>query len=120
MIILIITSVSDKPLSSSGDYRKGFCYCALNNLSTEYIYTIIFSTFEPETIADFFYTISSTVSFNIKLHPEEGSGMNKMTIHGSWTSIDSIGNLNQGRAAYSRNPKYKLDLSCPGSVWYGK
>lgn len=47
-------------------------------------YTVILSTFEPQQLGEFSFSVESSESFDMKAIPQEGAGMYTKVIRGSW------------------------------------
>ncbi|GAK65394.1 cysteine proteinase [Moesziomyces antarcticus] len=101
---------------SSGMYHHGLALCNTSNPGRKGlrpgIYTLIASTFEAATTADFTLNIESTHPVQLKPIPQEGAGMFHRRITASWTQSNAKGS--RGNEGYGNNPSWRLVVPPPG------
>ncbi|KAI3481418.1 hypothetical protein L1887_56245 [Cichorium endivia] len=100
---------------SSGMYHHGLALCNTSNSGRNGLrpgtYTLIASTFEAATTADFILSIDSTHPVQLKAIPQEGAGMFHRRITASWTQSNAEGS--RGNRAYFDNPSWRIVVPPP-------
>jgi calpain-7 len=100
---------------SSGMYHHGLALCNTSNSGRNGLrpgtYTLIASTFEAATTADFILSIESTHPVQLKAIPQEGAGMFHRRITASWTQSNAKGS--RGNRAYFDNPSWRIVVPPP-------
>ncbi|CAL1711572.1 unnamed protein product [Somion occarium] len=99
-------------VASSGSYSYGFAFVSKDLSAGDY--TLIVSSFNPQSLGPFTVDISGTQPFEIDPIPQEGAGMFSKVIRGSWTSETAAGSPSFNR--YVNNPIYEMKLSSQSHV----
>lgn len=113
-----ISSLSqDKEVASSGDYRPGFCYFEIDKIP-EGRYTVIPSTFNPDSIGEFTITIAAPETVTYYSIPQEGDGLVKTEVKGRWSTSRGTAAGCNNFERYIYNPRYLLTVpqSCNVTV----
>ncbi|KAG2015319.1 hypothetical protein CC2G_008602 [Coprinopsis cinerea AmutBmut pab1-1] len=103
-----VTELAERDLiASSGPYTYGVAKVSKDIPPGEF--TLILSTFDPETTGPFNLKIESVTNpFDVRLIPQEGAGMYSKSFIGSWDIRTSGGSISS--AAHDRNPKYQVEV----------
>eukprot|EP01135_Chromosphaera_perkinsii_P004541 Nk52_evm11s288 gene=Nk52_evmTU11s288 len=107
---------------SSNAYRPGFCYTTFsgsdmevgeedNYESSEFVVTL--STYEPQQLGAFFFTVASDCEFSAVEIPGEGDGLDCTQLNGEWNQMSAGGNPNLGR--FASNPCYLVSRTEHGA-----
>ncbi|KAJ3824781.1 hypothetical protein F5880DRAFT_1479544, partial [Lentinula raphanica] len=102
--------------ATSGSYTHGLArltaQLARNVIAGDY--TIIISTFEPYQSGSFSLSVNSFASFDIVSIPQEGAGMYRKTVKGTWNESSAAGAPSFNR--YSQNPIYELNIATQSQI----
>ncbi|PWZ01337.1 cysteine proteinase [Testicularia cyperi] len=112
-----VTALSEGDvILSSGSYNHGLAIAsscsssaagspgAMDKALDPGTYTVILSTFEPDTLGTFALTLESTCPVTLRSIPQEGAGMYHRTIRGSWGPDSAAGAPRYSN--YTANPAY--------------
>ncbi|KAJ3863401.1 hypothetical protein EV359DRAFT_43220, partial [Lentinula novae-zelandiae] len=98
--------------ATSGSYTHG-----LARLTTQLPpgnYSIIVSTFEPYQTGAFSLSVSSFANVEVTPIPQEGAGMYRKAIKGTWDTLSAAGGPSFNR--YLQNPIYELNLPAQSQI----
>ncbi|KZO90603.1 cysteine proteinase [Calocera viscosa TUFC12733] len=90
-----------KIIKDSGTYNYGFGLCEAQVRAGTY--SVIVSSFEPETLGQYKLQVECSQSFDIKPIPQEGAGMFSKRLQGQWNGV--------GSERTSQKPVYELVLA---------
>jgi len=109
----ISSAAQDAVILGSGDYRHGFAFARGEVEAGDYVAVV--STWEPELVGDFFFTIGSTAGITVSLLPPEGTGMKMTRLLGEWVHGKTAAGCVHFRL-YERNPVLLFELRRPSKV----
>ncbi|KAJ3766583.1 hypothetical protein FB446DRAFT_757630 [Lentinula raphanica] len=98
--------------ATSGSYTHGLARLTAQLAPGDY--TIIISTFEPYQSGSFSLSVNSFASFDIVSIPQEGAGMYRKTVKGTWHESSAAGAPSFNR--YSQNPIYELNIATQSQI----
>ncbi|KZT61167.1 cysteine proteinase [Calocera cornea HHB12733] len=92
-----------KTIKDSGTYNYGFGLC--EDQVRPGTYTVIVSSFEPDTLGQYKLQIECSQAFEIKPIPQEGAGMFSRRLQGRWSGVAS--------ERIPQIPRYEVTLAKP-------
>ncbi|CAM9120690.1 unnamed protein product [Phaeothamnion confervicola] len=101
---------------SSGSYRPGFCYVAVEPPAglEAGTYTIVVSTYKAGECGAFLLKVASSAPLQfLRPVPAEGEGMARMSVTGRWSFADGSAAGCSNFKRYQDNPKYLFDAPEP-------